>query len=83
MARTRMLHNIGRYKLSSRATTGGLVALSAIALASAAAIVHQPAEKAERANPAKGEFVDVDDIRLHYLEQGRGGVRSSSCMAMG
>ena len=30
------------------------------------------AKKAERDNPAAGRFLDVDGVRLHYVERGSG-----------
>jgi pimeloyl-ACP methyl ester carboxylesterase len=30
------------------------------------------AAKAERANPARGRFIEIDGVRLHYVERGRG-----------
>ncbi|MGY4410021.1 hypothetical protein ACVWW4_001757 [Bradyrhizobium sp. LB7.1] len=30
------------------------------------------ASKAQRDNPPQGRFIDVEGVRLHYLERGRG-----------
>jgi pimeloyl-ACP methyl ester carboxylesterase len=52
-----------------------LVAASAIAIAAlaAAAIVNKRlANKAERDNPPAGRFLDVNGVRLHYVERGTG-----------
>lgn len=38
----------------------------------AAAFVHQRSRQAERANPPAGRFVEVDGVRLHYLDRGEG-----------
>lgn len=51
------------------------IAISAAALAALAAsafVNHRLARKAERDNPPMGRFVEVDGVRLHYLEQGEG-----------
>lgn len=48
-------------------------AAAATGLLVAAAIVNrQLAEKAQRDNPPQGQFVDVDGVRLHYVERGDG-----------
>jgi len=52
-----------------------LAAVSAIAIAAlaAAAVVNKHlANKAERDNPPAGRFLDVNGIRLHYVERGTG-----------
>jgi pimeloyl-ACP methyl ester carboxylesterase len=46
--------------------------LGAAATLAAAAFVHQRAWQAERANPPVGRFIEVDGVRLHYLERGEG-----------
>lgn len=46
--------------------------LTLAALAGAAAIVQMQSRKAERANPPQGRFLDVDGVRLHYVERGAG-----------
>jgi len=46
--------------------------LGAAAALAAAAFVHQRAWQAERSNPPVGRFVEVDGVRLHYLERGDG-----------
>jgi pimeloyl-ACP methyl ester carboxylesterase len=48
-----------------------IVPLAAAALA-AAAFVEARSRAAERAHRLRGEFVDVDGVRLHYLERGEG-----------
>jgi len=52
-----------------------LIAASAIAIAAlaAAAVVNRSlASKAERDNPPAGRFLDVNGVRLHYVERGTG-----------
>lgn len=41
-------------------------------LAAAALVVRQRTRQAERDNPPLGEFIEVDGIRLHYVERGEG-----------
>jgi pimeloyl-ACP methyl ester carboxylesterase len=45
---------------------------AAAAALTAAAFVHQRARQAERRNPPRGRFIEVDGARLHYLERGEG-----------
>jgi len=42
------------------------------ALAAMALVNRHLAKKAERENPATGGFLDVDGVRLHYVERGSG-----------
>jgi pimeloyl-ACP methyl ester carboxylesterase len=46
--------------------------LGAAAGLASAAFVHQRAWLAERANPPLGRFMDVEGVRIHYLERGEG-----------
>jgi pimeloyl-ACP methyl ester carboxylesterase len=43
-----------------------------IAMAGAAIFVRQRTRAAERANPPMGQFIEVDGVRLHYVERGQG-----------
>ena len=45
---------------------------SAAALVALAAAVNWAARRAERANPPIGKFIEVDGIRLHYIDVGEG-----------
>ena len=56
----------GRVMQSRNLTLGAAAALAS------AAFVHQRAWLAERANPPIGRFIDVDGVRMHYLERGEG-----------
>ena len=51
-----------------------LIALLVVAVALAAAAVYAVAQAraAERRTPPIGRFLDVDGVRLHYMEQGQG-----------
>ena len=58
---------------TSRAPSGLQTAgLVAGALAVAMMYVHIRARQAERDHPPQGQFVDVDGVRLHYVERGQG-----------
>ncbi len=46
--------------------------LAGAALAVTASVNHKLARDAERAHPAKGRFVHVDGVKLHYVERGSG-----------
>lgn len=46
--------------------------IGAAATLAAAAFVHQRAWQAQRANPPAGKFIEVDGVRLHYLDRGAG-----------
>ena len=58
-----------------RGTTSSLVLASAIAttaLVAAAVLNRQLTKKAERDNPPKGKFLEVNGVRLHFVERGTG-----------
>jgi pimeloyl-ACP methyl ester carboxylesterase len=55
-----------------RSRTGMVLAASAAALAAAAVYNTYRARQVERKHPPLGRFVDVDGVRLHYLERGEG-----------
>jgi pimeloyl-ACP methyl ester carboxylesterase len=48
------------------------VAIAVVALAVAAGVNYYLATRAEHRNPPKGQFVEVDGLKLHYVEQGTG-----------
>jgi hypothetical protein len=57
------------------ATAPSIAIASAVAigpLAAMAMVNRHLAKKAERDNPADGRFLDVDGVRLHYVERGSG-----------
>ena len=60
---------IGSYRPSAGTT---VVAGAAAALAGAALFNIYQARQAEKANPPLGRFIEVEGIRLHYLEAGQG-----------
>lgn len=58
-----------------RGATSSLLLASVIAttaLVAAAVLNRQLAKKAERENPPKGKFLEVNGVRLHYVERGTG-----------
>jgi pimeloyl-ACP methyl ester carboxylesterase len=61
-------------KLGTRVGQSPLaIVVTAVAALGATAILNQfLARKAERNNPPKGRFVEVDGVRLHYCERGSG-----------
>ena len=46
--------------------------LAAAGLAASFLYVRSKTRQAEEENPPKGQFIEVDGIRLHYLEKGSG-----------
>ena len=44
----------------------------ALALATSAVMVQWRTRRTEKANPPQGRFVEVDGVRLHYVERGEG-----------
>lgn len=49
-----------------------LLLAAGAALAASALVVRQKTQQAEHDNPAVGEFIEIDGIRLHYVERGTG-----------
>ena len=52
--------------------SGTILGITAAALAATAVFNIYEAHRVERRNPPRGRFIDVDGVRLHYLEQGEG-----------
>jgi len=48
------------------------VGVAASVLAATAVVNGQLARKAQRDNPPKGKFIEIDGVRLHYVERGSG-----------
>ena len=55
-----------------RISTGAKLGLAAAALAGAALFNRKKARDAEAETPPAGKFVEVDGVRLHYVERGDG-----------
>ena len=60
------LHTLAQHPLAST-----LVAAAGL-MAAAAVVNRRLSEKAQRDNPPQGRFIDVDGVRLHYVERGSG-----------
>ncbi len=59
-------------RLASRPTGWQTAAIAGAVGLAAALFVQAKKRSTERANPPQGKFVDVDGVRLHYIEQGDG-----------
>ena len=60
------LHALAEYPFAS-------AVVAAAGLMAAAAVVNRRlADKALRDNPPQGRFIDIDGVRLHYVERGSG-----------
>ena len=57
---------------SRRSIRNAVVGFTAASLAALAVANHLLARKAERDNPPVGRFLNVDGVRLHYVERGSG-----------
>lgn len=57
---------------SSSARRNALLIVAGAALLASAVAVRNRAQEAERDNPPLGSFIDVEGVRLHYLERGQG-----------
>jgi pimeloyl-ACP methyl ester carboxylesterase len=51
---------------------GGVVLATAATLAASALYAKLRTRQAERDNPPEGEFIDIDRVRLHYIDRGQG-----------
>ena len=58
--------------LSKQYPAASAVAVAASLLAATAVVNTQLARKAQRDNPPKGKFIEIDGVRLHYVERGEG-----------
>ena len=59
-------------KLFATSPSASIAAAAAFCAAATALWVEARARRAERANPPRGQFVEVDGVRLHYVERGSG-----------
>jgi pimeloyl-ACP methyl ester carboxylesterase len=59
---------------TSRSLPSGRIAVAAVvgALAATAVLNRYLANKAEQDNPPTGKFLEIDGVRLHYVERGEG-----------
>jgi pimeloyl-ACP methyl ester carboxylesterase len=59
--------------MTPKSRTPALIALGALCAAGLAALaVRARTQRAERENPPAGRFVEVDGVRLHYMDRGQG-----------
>jgi pimeloyl-ACP methyl ester carboxylesterase len=65
-------HSSSDLPVSSNSRRTPWLAAGAMALAAAALVVRQKTRQAELENPPVGEFLNIDGVRLHYLERGQG-----------
>ena len=71
--RTAMPNRISTYTKPGTPGWGSIALLAAAAgLAASAVYVHTKKRAAEQANPAQGQVIEIDGVRLHYLERGEG-----------
>ena len=71
----RLRHSVssgGRNRKASSLITASTIAIAA--LAAAAVVNRYLSNKAERDNPPVGRFLEVDDVRLHCVDRGKGDV---------
>ncbi|MFP5391493.1 MAG: alpha/beta hydrolase [Gammaproteobacteria bacterium] len=61
-----------QYSTAQPAPRWGTLAAVAAGLAAAALYVNAKARQAEAENPPRGKFVEVDGVRLHYVDHGTG-----------
>ena len=59
-------------KLNRSSKKSWLLAATALGAAATAVWVQAKARRAEQAHPPTGQFLDVDGVRLHYVERGEG-----------
>ena len=71
MSRSRSLAKKSLSAVRSNPKLAATVGIGAILLATAL-VNRQLAKKAQRDNPPAGNFVDVEGVRLHYVERGEG-----------
>jgi pimeloyl-ACP methyl ester carboxylesterase len=65
---------MARGSRSSRMRSAGLLVAGAVALGGAGAFNHLSTRRSEARHPPRGRFVEVDGVRLHYVDRGAGSV---------
>lgn len=65
-------HGSRNNKPMSWSRSGAIAAAAALGAAATAAWVESRARQAERDHPPTGKFIDIDGVRLHYVERGEG-----------
>jgi len=69
---TRSIYFISVLAVFRRYPVTTAVAAATGLLAATAVVNRQLAQKAQRDNPPKGQFIEVDGVHLHYVERGTG-----------
>lgn len=69
---TRLRHEVSRQIPSIKSSRSRLLLGTGAALAAMALFVQYRTRKSEQENPPAGKFIEVDGVRLHYLERGQG-----------
>jgi pimeloyl-ACP methyl ester carboxylesterase len=67
--------NLNRFtgpRIKSSSSAGFVTLLAVSAIVAAATINRHLSKKAERDNPPQGRFIEIDGVRLHYVERGQG-----------
>ena len=64
--------NFSALKTLATSRTGLVTGAAALTAGVTAIWVEAKARRAERENPPTGKFLDVDGVRLHYVERGKG-----------
>ena len=62
----KQLSRLGNHPYATAAAVG------VVALAISALVNRRVTKTAERLNPPKGQFLEIDGVRLHYVERGKG-----------
>lgn len=65
-------HDLARHQTSRTRRIAPWLAAGTAALAGAALFNRAAADRAERDYPPTGRFLDIDGVRLHYVERGEG-----------
>ncbi len=74
---SKAIRHLGSNRSAAPKAPSGLLwgtALAVGALAACALVNRRLAAKAERDNPPRGRFIEVDGVRLHYVDRGQGDV---------
>jgi pimeloyl-ACP methyl ester carboxylesterase len=58
--------------MTSKQRTVALLALGTFAAGLAALVVRSKTRRAEKENPPRGAFIEVDGVKLHYVDRGMG-----------
>ena len=64
--------NLRSIKAFATSRAGVTVGAGLLSAAATALWVEMQARRAERGNPARGQFIEIDGVRLHYVERGTG-----------